>query len=151
MKTRAHFPQCLPAMLLLMAACGPLPLLAAPPTPQPASPQIHQSVFTIPLNPSEGRDPFFPGSTRIYGNSPDKSDQGPAIGELTLRSILVTPKSVLAIINNHTFAIGEDGDVIIAKTGQRQHIRCADINSKAGTVTVEADGFSQVLHLSSEP
>ena len=150
MKTRAHFLQCLLAMLLIVAAGGPLPLAAAP-LPQPANSQIQQSVFTIPASPSEGRDPFYPSSVRIYGSSPDKSSQGPAFSELTLRSILVTPQRVLAIINNHPFAVGEDGDVIIAKTGQRQHLRCAAIDSKANTVTVEADGFSQVLHLSGEP
>jgi hypothetical protein len=136
-------------MLLCLAACGPVRLAAAPP-PQPASLE-YQSVFAIPATPAEGRDPFFPSSIRIYGSNSDKPSQGPAFNELTVRSILVTPQRVLAIINNHPFAAGEDGDVTIAKTGQRLHIRCADINPKTGTVTVEADGFSQVLHLSSEP
>ena len=134
-------------MLLCLAACGLVRLAAAPP-PQPANLEIQQSNFAIPTSPSEGRDPFFPSSIRIYGSNPDKPIQGPAFNELSVKSILVTPQSVLAIINNHPFAAGEDGDVIIAKTGQRLHIRCADINPKAGTVTVEADGFSHVLHLS---
>ena len=150
MKPCKHAIECLSATLLFLAAFGSLPLAAAPP-PQPAIPQSQQSVFTIPVSPSGGRDPFFPNSTRVYGNNPDKPNQGPALSELTLRSILVTPQRVLAIINNHPFAVGEDGDVIIAKTGQRQHIRCAAIDSKAGTVTVEADGFSQELHLTGEP
>ena len=148
MKSRVHDHQWLPAMLLCLAACGPVRLAAAP--PQPASQEIQQSVFTFPASPAEGRDPFFPSSIRIYGSNPDKPSQGPAFNELSVRSILVTPQSVLAIINNHPFAAGEDGDVII-KPGQRLHIRCAAINPKAGTVTVEADGFSQVLHLSGEP
>jgi hypothetical protein len=149
MKPRAHDHQRLLAMLLCLAACGPVRLAAAPP-PQPANLE-YQSVFTIPTSPSEGRDPFFPGSIRIYGSNSNKPSQGPAFSELTVHSILVTPQRVLAIINNHPFASGEDGDVIIAKTGQRLHIRCADINPKAGTVTVEAGGFSQVLHLSGGP
>jgi hypothetical protein len=150
MKSRAHHHQLPLAMLLCLAACGPARLAAAPP-PQPANLENQQSIFTVPASPSEGRDPFFPGSIRIYGGNPDKPSQGPAFNELSVRSILVTPQSVLAIINNHPFAAGEDGDVIIAKTGRRLHIRCANINSKAGTVTVEAEGFSQVLHLSGGP
>ena len=150
MKPRTHAIECLSATLFLLAVCGWLPLAAAP-LPQPATNQIQQSVFTIPPSPSGGRDPFFPSSTRVYGNNADKPNQGPALSELTLRSILVTPQRVLAVINNHPFASGEDGDVIIAKTGQRLHIRCAAIDAKGSTVTVEADGFSQVLHLSSQP
>ena len=150
MKPRTHALERLSVTLLLLAACGSLPLAAAQPPP-PANPQIQQSVFTIPVSPSGGRDPFFPNSTRVYGNNPDKPNQGPALSELTLRSVLVSPQRVLAIINNHPFAVGEDGDVIIAKTGQHQHIRCAAIDAKAGTVIVEADGFSQVLRLSGEP
>ena len=133
----------------IIALINPNGPLAALPPPS-ANPQVQQSVFTIPVNPSQGRDPFFPSSVRVFGSGPDKPSVGPALTELTLRSILVTPQSVLAIINNHPFAVGEEGDVIIVKTGQRQHIRCSDINSKAGTVTVTADGFSQVLHLSGD-
>jgi hypothetical protein len=39
----------------------------------------------------------------------------------------------------------------MTKSGQRLHVRCVDINPKAGTATVAADGMSDVLHLSREP
>jgi hypothetical protein len=152
MKPRAHFFQYPLAILLLLAAFGPLPLLAAP-QPQPAKQEIQPvtSVFAYPSNPSEGRDPFFPGSMRIYttGN-PNKLNQGPSLSDLTVKSILGTPPRVFAIINNHTFAVGDEEDVIL-KTGQRLLVHCTDINPKAGTVTVEANGLSQVLHLSGGP
>jgi hypothetical protein len=149
MKPRAHTLQCLLAALLPVAAVVPLPLFAAPP-PQHAKLEIQQSVFDYPNNPSEGRDPFFPVSTRVYISNPENQTRGPSLTELILRSILGTPLRAFAIINNHTFAVGDDGDVT-TKTGQRLHIHCVDINPKAGTATVEANGLSEVLHLSGGP
>jgi hypothetical protein len=148
MKHRTHTFQCLLAALLSMAAAGPLPLSAAP--PQRAKLEAQQSVFAYPNNPSEGRDPFFPGSTRVYDTNPAKLSQGPSLTELVLKSILGTPPRVFAIINNHTFASGDDEDVT-TKSGQRLHIRCVGINPKAGTATVEANGVSEVLRLSGQP
>jgi hypothetical protein len=149
MKPRAHTLQCLLAALLPMAAVAPLPLFAAPP-PQHAKLEIQPSVFVTPKNVSEGRDPFFPGSTRVYIGNPENQIRGPALTELTLKSILGNPPRVFAIINNHTFASGDDGD-ITTKSGQRLHVICVDINPKAGTATVEANGMSEVLHLSVTP
>src|ERR1035438_6374279 len=119
MKHRTHTFQCLLAALLCMAAAGPLPLSAAP--PQRAKLEAQQSVFAYPNNPSEGRDPFFPGSTGVYDTNPAKLSQGPSLTELVLKSILGTPPRVFAIINNHTFASGDDGD-ITTKSGQRLHV-----------------------------
>ena len=78
MKPRAHTLQCLLAALLPMAAASPLPLFAAPP-PEHAKPEIQQSIFVNPNNPSEGRDPFFPGSTRVYIGNPENQIRGPAL------------------------------------------------------------------------
>jgi hypothetical protein len=149
MKPRAHTLQCLLAAWLPLAAAGPLPLLAAPPA-EHAKPGIQQSAFVNPNNPSEGRDPFFPASTRLYISNPQSQIRGPALTDLTLKSILGTVPRVFAIINNHTFAPGDDGDVT-TKSGQRLHIHCVDINPEAGTATVEAGGTSEVLHLSGGP
>jgi hypothetical protein len=149
MKPRAHTLQCLLAALLPMAAVGPLSLFAAPP-PQHAKSETQQSVFVMPNNASDGRDPFFPGSTRVYIGNPEHQIRGPALTDLTLKSVLGTLPRVFAIINNHTFAPGDDGDVT-TKSGQRLHIHCVDINPKAGTATVEAGGTSEVLHLPGGP
>jgi hypothetical protein len=148
MKHRTHTFQYLLAALLPMAAASPLPLSAAP--PQHAKLEVEQSVFVYPNNPSEGRDPFFPGSTRVYDTNPAKLSQAPSLTELVLKSILGTPPRIFAIINNHTFASGDDEDVT-TKSGQRLHIRCVGINPKAGTATVEANGVSEVLRLSAQP
>ena len=149
MKPRTHTFQCLLAALLPMAAAGPLPLFAAPP-PQHAKLEIQPSVFVIPKDPSEGRDPFFPASMRVFIGNPENQIRGPALAELTLKSILGTPPHVFAIINNHTFARGDDGDVT-TKSGRRLHIHCVDINPKTGTATVESGGTGEVLHLSGGP
>jgi hypothetical protein len=149
MKPPAHALRCLLTALLPLAAAGPLTLFAAPP-PQPAKLEIQQSVFVLPDNPAEGRDPFFPNSQRAYESSPSNQPRGPSLADLTLKSILGTAPRVFAIINNHTFAPGDEGDVI-TKTGQRLHIRCLGINLQAGTATVEASGMSEDLHLSGGP
>lgn len=146
MKPRAHTIQCLLAALLLMAVAGRLPLFAAPP-PQPVKLEARQSVFAYPSNPSEGRDPFYPSSTRVYISNPQNQVRGAALTDLSLKSILGTPPRVFALINNHTFAPGDEGDVIL-KDGRRLHIHCVDINAKAGTATVEANGLSETMHLS---
>jgi len=146
MKPRAHTLQCLLAALLSVAAAGPLALSAAPTTPQPAALEIQQSIFAYPNNASEGRDPFFPSSPRVYGSNPDNQLRSPSLTDLALKSILGTPPRVFAIINNHTFAPGDDGD-ITTRDGRRLHIHCVEVNAKDGTATVEAGGTSVVLHL----
>jgi hypothetical protein len=149
MKPRAHTIGCLLAIMLPMLASSTVSLFAAP-TNQPAMLEIQQSVFVYPDNASEGRDPFFPDSPRVYGSSPDNQARGPSLTDLTLRSILGAPPRVFAIINNHTFAVGDDEDVT-TKDGRRLHIYCVGIDPKTGTVTVEANGMSEQLHLAGEP
>ena len=145
MNPRAHILQSLLAAVLPLAAAGPLPLFAAPP-PQPAKPEIQPaiSVFALPNNTSEGRDPFFPGSRRVYDTNPDIQAHAPSLTDLVVKTIIGTPPRVFAVINNHTFAPGDDGDVTL-KDGRRLHIRVLDINPKAGTVTVEASGATVTL------
>lgn len=94
-----------------------------------------RSVFVAPKNSKEGRDPFFPESTRLMDVSPP-TNRTPEITSLTVPGISGTPEHLLAIINNHTFAVGDEGDVL-TKTG-RIHLRCIEIQTNA--VVVEVDG-----------
>ena len=151
MNPRAHILQSLLAALLSLTVAGPLALFAAPP-PQPPKTEIQPAVslFVYPNNTSEGRDPFFPASSRVYDTNPDIVAHAPTLTDLVVKTIIGTPPRVFAIINNHTFAPGDDGDVT-TKDGRRLHIHCVDINPKAGTATVEANGMSEVLHLSRVP
>ena len=148
MKPRIHLIQGLLTALLALAAAGPLLLRAAPPA-QNAKTETPPafSTFVIPANAAEGRDPFFPDSTRINARNPQNQSHGPVLTGLALKAILGAPPHVFAIINNHTFAAGDDGDVII-QSGERLHIHCTDINPQAGTATVESGGMREVLHLS---
>lgn len=149
MKPRAHILKCLLAVLPLMAAAGPLPLPAAPAT-QNAGPEIQPSVFDYPNNTSKGLDPFFPDTTRLHESKSPKQSRGPSLSDLALKSILGTPPQVIAIINNHTFAPGDEGDVI-TQNGQRLHIHCVAINPKAMTATVEVNGTSVTLPYTGVP
>ena len=148
MKPRAHIFRRLMTVLLPLAMSGALPLPAAPAAP-PAKPPMPQSVFVYPSKPQEGRDPFFPNSPRPYLQNPDKPS-APVLTDLVFKGIEGGGDRIFAIINNHTFAPGDVGDVITSN-GRRLTIHCVSINAKANTVTVEANGASTVLTLSDGP
>ena len=144
MKLRNFISRSLPAVLLPFAMDGTLPLFAAPPqrpaqTETPKSTEMPKSIFVVPDNPKEGRDPFFPKSTRLSSKNPDvAATNTPSlvlISSLSLKSIVAG----LAIINNHSFAPGEEGDVV-APDGRRQHIRLVEIKSNANSVVIEIGG-----------
>jgi len=110
-------------------------------------PPIPKSSFILPKKPSEGRDPFFPKSTWIYDrNQTVKPVVTPApVADLTLKGISGTTQQPLAIINNVTFAAGEELDVM-TKAG-KMSIRCIEINMDAGTVLVQVGGERRQLRL----
>jgi hypothetical protein len=151
MKARNCISRKLPAVLLPVALAGSLTLFAAP-TQRPAQPEaakpaeMPKSTFVIPNSPKEGRDPFFPQSNRLFsknsGGGATNSPSSMAINSLSLKSIVAG----LAIINNHSFAPGEAGDVV-APDGRRQHIRLVEINSNNTSVIVEIGGRNIELTL----
>ena len=115
--------------------------------PPYVEPPIPQSAFVLPKNETEGRDPFFPKSSRIHGVdlSNKKSDDPVPVWDLTLKGISGTPEQPLAIINNITFAVGEENSVM-TKAG-RISIRCLEINKDAGNAVVQAGGQRRELRL----
>jgi len=145
MNPRAHILRSLLAALLPLAVASPLLSSAAPP-PQPAKLEVPPAIsdFTYPNNASEGRDPFFPASSRAYVTSPGNVARGPSVTDLVVKTIIGTPPRVFAVINNHTFAPGDDGDVTL-KNGQRMHIRVLSVNPDAGSVTIETGGATVTL------
>jgi hypothetical protein len=124
----------------LVAAVVQLPALnAAPPaaTAAPAKSELMQSVFIMPVNPKEGRDPFFPNSIRVYRDTPVKSQDGGgiAIGSMKLKGISGSGTNLIATINNHNFAVGEEGEI---NTSQgRVHLRCIGINPQTRSATIQ--------------
>jgi hypothetical protein len=106
----------------------------------PAKPAL--SVFVMPANVNEGRDPFFPESTRPYeGVATTKHTV--EVNTLSVKGVSVEHGQSMAIINNHTFAVGDEGDVITPSG--RVHLRCLDI--RAGTVVVEVNGTKRELNI----
>jgi hypothetical protein len=94
-----------------------------------------QSVFILPASAAEGRDPFYPESTRAIEAAANQNHTV-EITALKVPGISGTPGHFLAIINTHTFAVGEEGDLKTA--GGSVHIRCLAIQPDA--VMVEING-----------
>jgi hypothetical protein len=120
--------------------------------PKPASPSsnaapaqivIPKSVFVIPSSPREGTDPFFP-KVAVRPVQPQPRDPAPPVAvDLHLKGFSGTPQQPLAIINNKTFAAGEEGDLNLASG--RVHLRCVEI--KSDSVVIEIGGERRELRL----
>ena len=104
--------------------------------------EIPVSIFVVPTNSADGRDPFYPESTRFLGSSTNsRISINPVI--LVLQGISGTPTSKLAIINGRTLAEGEQTELTLG--GKRVQIRCVEI--KADSVTVEVEGSRHELKM----
>jgi hypothetical protein len=133
--------------VVLLAAVAPV--TAAPgDAPLTTVQQVPRSVFTIPANSKEGRDPFFPNSLRPY-QALDVPGSHPTtdLSSLVMQGILGAPPHQLVIINNITFGVGDDAEV---RTPQgRIRIHCVDISGDS--VVIEANGQEQTLHYGNKP
>ena len=105
-----------------------------------------RSLFIQPDNSREGRDPFYPESTRPFDAKHAASQSAVEINTLTLKGVLGTPGHYVAIINNHAFAVGDEGAV--RTQGGTAHVRCVEI--RTNTVVVEINGQRHELNLSSK-
>ncbi|MGB8370468.1 MAG: hypothetical protein ACLPYZ_03185 [Limisphaerales bacterium] len=113
-----------------------LPVAAAP-VAQPAAPEVvSRSVFVVPTNPKDGRDPFFPNSTRSYETVSAGRPHAGDVSSLVLKGISGPPNHRLVIINNHTFGVGDEENLVTSQGPI--HIRCVEI--KAGSVVIESGG-----------
>ena len=130
MKTRAIILPCLALAVLL----GRPAAVRAQTKPSPDAGQL-ESVFTIPTTIKDGHDPFFPESTRTF-ETKVVSNTVFEITSLKFMGLSGTAGHLFAIINNHTFTVGDDGDVMTASG--RVHLRCVEITPNA--VMVEING-----------
>jgi hypothetical protein len=121
---------------------------AAPVAPAPIEVEIPQSLFVVPKKVEQGKDPFFPKSSRVYGVDPStRSNPAPRIvANLVLKGISGTVERPLAIINTTTFTTGEINEVILEKG--RINVQCLEINMVAGTVLLQVGGERRQLYLS---
>jgi hypothetical protein len=127
------------SLCLTLIAAGPA-IWADPPKAAPAKPAPARSVFVMPASASEGRDPFFPESNRPYEDSVASKRTSDATA-FTVKGMSFEHGRPMVIINNHTFAIGDEGDVLTANG--RTHIRL--INIRNSTVTIEVNGTRREL------
>lgn len=139
------FPFCLRTLILTaLFFCLASPAAAAQPPAASPSPEPTKSVFRIPTSPQEGRDPFFPQSALRKPEvirSPVAAP--PAIAELELKGISGPADHRLAIINNRTFELGEEGTVL-CNIG-RIRLACKEIGTNS--VRVHINGQDRVLTL----
>jgi hypothetical protein len=153
--TLCRKPLRLAALLLVLAFPCPAaqtktnsPTVAAPvPTNAlPAQVEIPKSVFVIPTTPQEGRDPFFPLSTRLFTSVVVKTNMHSVAAvpsDLKLNGISGTAEHRLAIINNRTFEANEEGAV--STSAGLVRIRCLEI--KSDSVLVQIGGEQRILRM----
>ena len=128
-------------VLLLVAEVSTLGQTTKKTNEQPAP---IRSVFIIPASPHDGRDPFFPESTRPYEAAITSHVQ--QVINLVVKGISGTAGDRLVIINNHTFGVGDESDVLTS--GGRVHVRCLEIT--ANGVVIEANNQRRELNFSSK-
>lgn len=106
--------------------------------------EVPVSKFAIPTTLAEGRNPFFPESTRVISQAATTNSPGrtPTF-ELVLKGISVVGTKRFALINNRTFEENEDADVTVGRS--KIHVLCLKI--KEDSVVVDIDGTRQELRL----
>jgi hypothetical protein len=124
----------------------------AAPSAAPAEPEPAKSVFNNPANPQQGKDPFFPQSTRRLPAPPQVVSAGTTnpivvVADLDLKGISGSANRRLAIINNRTFETGEEGE--IATSVGHVRLTCKEI--KDDSVRVIVNGQERILRLRPRP
>ena len=113
-----------------------------PPIP---SAEIPQSVFVIPANAREGRNPFFPQSSVVA--PPPKISSTGALVDLTAGFVLngiTSPPRRTAMINGVTFEPGEEHEIKMPD-GSKRLIKCEEI--KSDSAIISAGGVRRELKL----
>jgi len=111
-----------------------------------APPPVPRSVFNQPASPKEGRDPFFPTSMRLFASMVIPTDTKD-LSSLVIRGKSGTLDHPLVIINDVTFAVGDERDVITPEG--RIHIRCLQIIGDLAVI--EANGQRHQLRFEVKP
>jgi hypothetical protein len=115
--------------------------------PQANPTNVVHSVFVIPSDPREGRDPFFPNSNRPYKVAVATNSRPQELSSLVIKGFSGSVDHRLVIINNHTFAPGDEGDVVTSSG--RIHLNCVEI--KTNSVVIEVGGERHELFYYDKP
>ncbi|MCL4177789.1 MAG: hypothetical protein KJ072_08580 [Verrucomicrobia bacterium] len=124
--------------LMALLVCGGLTARASDATPVKETVMlgtnaIPKSVF---VDDERGKDPFFPNSTRRQHKAV-VPDVAPAVGptSLVLLGIIGPPERRVALINNQTFAAGEENRVRVP--GGSSLVKCVAIRERSVIVTIQ--------------
>jgi hypothetical protein len=93
-----------------------------------------RSAFEIPKQPEQGRDPFFPRSTRLRAAPVIVPPDPVAPLQLKLQGISGTPDNRLAIINGRTMAAGETAE--FSSTSGKVKVRCFEVRASSCVVEI---------------
>ena len=77
---------------------------------------VPKSIFVVPKDPSQGRDPFFPNSASTVSGVKGPKVAAPRHVDLFYKGFSNLDGHLLAIINNHSFAAGEEAEVTASAT-----------------------------------
>jgi hypothetical protein len=124
---------------------SPLSSQAAPKTANEtaATNTIPKSVFAIPASKTDGCDPFFPNSTRLWGGplipqaTTAKQPKATGLDCLVLKGLSGPEDNRLAMINGRTMARGEDAE--INTDCGRLLVHCVDISSNSAVIEVSGE------------
>lgn len=133
--------------VLLVIGCAMVLTTGAAPAPQNNITNTNRSIFILPSNPREGRDPFFPDSIRPYKLAVAANPRVADVTSLVVKGFSGSVDRRLVIINNHTFAAGDEGDVVTP--AGRIHLSCVEI--RTNSVVVEVGGQRHELFYFDQP
>jgi hypothetical protein len=149
----------LPGTLAALALAFPLlngkaaqPTNAEPPATVVSSNAVPLSVFSIPVSRTNGCDPFYPSSTRLWASAVTTNNVATQIKHvdglncLVLKGLSGAAGNPLAMINGRTMSRGEDAE--INTDCGRLSVHCVDISSNS--VVIEVAGERRELHLRSD-
>jgi hypothetical protein len=128
-------------------ACATVLAASAEPATQSDKTEPPRSVFTVPADFKAGRDPSFPDSTRPYEAVAAANPKVADVTSLVLKGFSGALDRRLVIINNHTFAAGDEGDVTTPLG--RIHLTCIEI--KTNSVVIEVGGQRHELFYANQP
>jgi hypothetical protein len=95
---------------------------------------IPQSVFILPGQPGEGRNPFYPQSSIRVIIPPTINAATPAESYSFVLNGITSPPKRTAMINGRTFEPGEEGEIRMS-SGARVMIKCEEIKSDSAIIT----------------
>jgi len=140
-KTSFFFATCAALAFQLSLLSGQAAPAAASPTTSTNS--TPKSVFAVPTSKTEGCDPFFPNSTRLWGgpavpqSNAAKPTRAAGLDCLILRGLSGPENNRLAIVNGRTLARGEDAE--INTDCGRILVHCVDITTNSAVIEVSGE------------